>query len=82
MDAWHTCDTTHCRAGWAIHLAGPAGAMLEACVGPSVAGALIHVISCPQLEGKVPNFVASNEEAMEDIKRLAALEPELETATT
>ena len=22
MEQWHTCDTTHCLAGWAIHLAG------------------------------------------------------------
>ena len=25
MGKWHTCDTTHCRAGWAITVAGDAG---------------------------------------------------------
>ena len=79
MGYWHTCETTHCRAGWAIHLAGPAGEMLEACMGPVVAGALIHIASCPQLEGKVPDFYnQDNEAVLDDIKRLAALEPELE----
>ena len=28
MSAWHTCDTTHCRAGWVVHLAGEAGKAL------------------------------------------------------
>ncbi|MCI0655752.1 MAG: pentapeptide repeat-containing protein, partial [Acidobacteria bacterium] len=84
MDSWHgeSCETTHYRSGWAIHLAGPAGQMLEACMGPATAGALIHLVSCPQLEGKVPDFHCSNDDAMADIRRLAALEPELEAATT
>ena len=80
MNTWHTCETTHCRAGWAIQLAGAPGRVLEACLGPNAAGALIHVASCPQLEGKVPNFLDTNENALADIKRLAALEPELEVA--
>jgi hypothetical protein len=77
MSTWHTCETTHCRAGWAIQLAGAPGRVLEACLGPNVAGALIHVASCPALEGKVPKFVDSNENALADIKRLAELEPAL-----
>jgi hypothetical protein len=81
MSNWHRCETTHCRAGWAIHLAGPAGAILEACVGPVVAGALIHTVSCPQLEGKIPDFYAGNTETLADIRRLAELEPPLETVS-
>ena len=77
MAAWHQCETTHCRAGWAVQLAGPAGKALEWAIGPSAAGALIHLASCPALEGKVPDFYASNEDALADIKRLAALEPEI-----
>jgi hypothetical protein len=79
MGAWHDsgCQTTHCRAGWSIRLAGPAGEMLEACLGPATAGALIHLASCPQLDGKVPDFYCGDEDALEDIKRLAAMEPEL-----
>ena len=63
MNTWHTCKTTHCRAGWAIALAGEAGAALEAALGPSVAGALIYHAST----GMVPDFYASNEDAMADI---------------
>ena len=81
MATWHSCETTHCRAGWAINLAGKAGRMLELCLGSAVAGAIIHLASCPQLEGKVPDFYASNEDALNDIRRLAALEPELEPAS-
>ena len=36
--AWHTCETTHCRAGWAIKLAGPAGEALEEALGAAIAG--------------------------------------------
>jgi uncharacterized protein YjbI with pentapeptide repeats len=69
MSTWHTCATTHCRAGWAIHMAGEAGAVLERAHGPCAAGALIYQAST----GTVPDFNASNEAALEDIKRLAAL---------
>jgi uncharacterized protein YjbI with pentapeptide repeats len=73
MSQWHTCETTHCRAGWAIHLAGAAGYKLEKEVGASVAGALISLRSCPFLE-RVPNFYATNEAALEDIRNCAAKE--------
>src|SRR5690606_29499960 len=29
MDTWHTCANTHCRAGWAVTLAGDEGKALE-----------------------------------------------------
>ena len=41
MDAWHTCDTTHFVAGWAIAQAGEPGRLLEAAVGPQVAGLML-----------------------------------------
>lgn len=75
MRSWHACETTHCRAGWAIHLAGPAGKFLEACMGSAAAGALITLASCPWME-KVPNFYASNEEALADIRACALKEAE------
>ena len=75
MREWHVCETTHCRAGWAVHLAGAVGRVLEACIGPAAAGALIHLASCPQLDGKIPDFHASDADAMADIRRLAELEP-------
>ena len=70
MRDWHTCETAHCRAGWAIHLAGEGGKVLEVLLGPSAAGALIYNASC----GYVPNFVATNEDALADIKAKAAAE--------
>ena len=62
MDNWHTCETTHCRAGWAIHLADEAGAALEREYGANVAGALIYAASRPN--NRVPNWFASAEEAL------------------
>ena len=69
MSDWHKCETTHCRAGWAIHLAGEAGAELESRFGANVAAALIYSKSRPNKP--VPDFFASNEEALEDIKKCA-----------
>lgn len=74
MGDWHSCETTHCMAGWAIHLVGEEGYELENKFSSSVAGALIINKSCPYLEGKVPNFTASNENAMEFINQCAAQE--------
>ena len=65
MSDWHKCETTHCRAGWAITLAGAPGAELEKAVGPAVAGALIYAASRPTLP--VPNFYASDKDAMASI---------------
>ncbi len=73
MGNWHTCETTHCRAGWAITLAGAAGKALEFGIGPAAAGALITLASCPWME-KVPNFYGSNEVALADIKACAERE--------
>jgi len=70
MGAWHTCETTHCRAGWAIALAGKAGFELEEERGSQLAGRMIYLAST----GRAPNFFATNENALADIKRCAALE--------
>jgi hypothetical protein len=68
MGNWHgksPCGTTHCRAGWAITLAGEAGRKLEQVFGPSTAGALIYALSRP--DKPVPDFYADNFAAMESI---------------
>ncbi len=70
MDNWHTCETTHCRAGWAIYLADEAGAALERRYGTNVAGALIYAASRPN--NRVPNWFASAEEALADLRASAA----------
>lgn len=69
MSDWHTCETTHCRAGWAIHLAGKAGAALEQRYGANVAGALIYAASRPDMP--VPDWFASDAEALADLRRCA-----------
>ena len=70
MGSWHYCETTHCRAGWAIHLCGEAGYALEKAVGSSAAGALIYAKSRPHKP--VPNFTASDEAALADLRACAA----------
>ena len=70
MGQWHSCATTHCRAGWAITLAGAGGAALEWALGSAAAGALIYAASRP---GKpIPDFYASNEAALADMRAAAA----------
>jgi hypothetical protein len=69
MSQWHTCETTHCRAGWAIRFAGEAGAALEAEYGPHRAGSMIYRAST----GRVPHFFATTERALEDIRACAAV---------
>jgi hypothetical protein len=41
MNGWHTCDTTHCIAGWAIAQAGEPGRLMEAVMGPEIAGLML-----------------------------------------
>jgi hypothetical protein len=75
MGSWHGpknewCGTTHCRAGWAIHEAGPKGKALQDKYGPARAGSMIYRAST----GRVPHFYASTERALEDIRAQAALQ--------
>lgn len=54
MGSWHSCETCHCIAGWAIHLCGEQGYDLEEsarCAG--VAGRMILTASSGL---KLPNF--------------------------
>tara|TARA_Y100000296_G_C5122390_1_gene231104 strand:+ start:225 stop:902 length:678 start_codon:yes stop_codon:yes gene_type:complete len=69
MRHWH-CNTAHCRAGWIVTLAGDAGRALEVELTTPTAAALIYAASDPELEA-VPDFFASNDEAIADMKRLA-----------
>lgn len=69
MSAWHTCKTTHCRAGWAIELAGPGGEALEESLGAAIAGTFIYAASRPGVP--VPDFYASNADALADLARAA-----------
>lgn len=69
MSTWHTCETTHCRAGWVVTLAGPAGKALENRTSTEFAAMQIYKAS-GYLISPV-RFYESNEVAMADMKRLA-----------
>jgi hypothetical protein len=71
MADWHSCGTTHCRGGWAVHLAGEAGYELERSVGVGRAAEMIYRAST----GRVPWFFdPSDERALDDIRRCAAMQ--------
>jgi hypothetical protein len=47
MGDWHTCDTTHCRAGWVEHLAGEEGKALARKTSTLFAAMMIYDASSP-----------------------------------
>lgn len=72
MNHWHTCETTHCRAGWVVTLAGKAGKELELYHGTPLAAQLIYRESGSPIS---PNrFYENNEKAMADMKLRAELQ--------
>ena len=73
MRDWHTCDTTHCRAGWVVALAGEEGKALEDRIGTPAAASLIYLASDPDL-GKFPNFYCDDETALADMELRAEQE--------
>ena len=73
MGHWHVCETTHCRAGWVVHLAGEAGKAMEFCIGTPAAAAMIYLKSDPKL-GLMPDFYCTNSEALADMKARAEKE--------
>lgn len=64
-----SCGTTHCRAGWAICLAGLAGAALEDKLGGDAAGALLYNAAGSH---PTPDWYDYDEAALEDIEERAA----------
>lgn len=79
MASWHSCDTTHCRAGWVVHLAGDAGRALEFATGTEFAAMMIYKASGRPISPV--RFYESNEVAMEDMRRLAEMESSGEGVT-
>lgn len=77
MGQWHTCDTTHCRAGWVVHLAGEAGYALERFHNTELAAMLIYAESAPALPVSPTRFHETNDQALADMKRMAELEAEI-----
>jgi len=76
MSVWHTCSTTHCRAGWAVHLAGVKGYALEKKTSTLFAAQQIYKASSP-IHVAPPRFYEDNEKAMADIEACATKEKKL-----
>ena len=70
METWHTCNTTHCWAGWIIHLAGDEGYKLAETTSDEFAAMMIFKESNGKSISPV-NFYLSNEEAKTKIDELA-----------
>jgi hypothetical protein len=73
MNQWHTCDTTHCRAGWVVQLAGEKGRELESKTSTPFAAMQIYHKSS-EIKVSPPRFYENNEVAMDDIIKCAELE--------
>lgn len=69
MGRVHTCETTHCRAGHVVHLAGDAGYALEKKTSPLFAAMQIYKASGYEISPV--RFFDSNEDALADMQRLA-----------
>ena len=76
MGDWHTCETTHCRAGWVVYLAGDAGKELEAKTSTEFAAKQIYKASSPIKVSPI-RFFDTDEKAMADIIRCAEEETAL-----
>jgi len=73
MRSWHTCETTHCRAGWVVALAGENGKELQTQISTPLAAMVIYRASS-DIKVSLNMFFVSNEEALQDMKRCADLE--------
>ena len=62
MEQWHTCGTTHCRAGWVVALAGEAGAELERFFDTELAAMMIYDASDPSFKINPARFYDSSNE--------------------
>ena len=70
MSAWHTCETTHCRAGWVVTLAGEQGKKLEQKTSTQFAAMQIYKASSP-IKVIPPRFFDPNNAALTDMQRCA-----------
>jgi hypothetical protein len=70
MNNWHTCENTHCWAGWVVTLAGEAGKKLERFFDTPLAAMKILDASSPLLVSPV-HFFESNDDALRAMKEFA-----------
>jgi hypothetical protein len=76
MRDWHTCSTTHCRAGWVEYLAGDAGKQLAQKTSTLFAAMMIYNASS-EIKVSPTRFFETNEVAMADMERCAKEEAAL-----
>ena len=74
MQNWHTCENTHCRAGWVVALAGEAGRALERFFDTPLAAMKIYDASSTLPKVAPARFFETNEDALADMKRMAEAE--------
>ena len=74
MNDWHTCEKTHCRAGWIVALAGAEGKALEAFYNTELAAMLIYRESTGTRINPA-RFYDDNDDALADMKRCAGGRP-------
>jgi hypothetical protein len=72
MSNWHSCNTTHCRAGWVVHKAGEAGYALERFHGPALAAQLIYRESGSPINPC--RFYDNNADALADMRKRAGVD--------
>jgi len=72
MSTWHRCETTHCRAGWVVTLAGEAGKKLESQTTTLFAAQQIYKASGYEISPR--RFFDSDAAAMADMRKLAGVE--------
>ena len=77
MSTWHTCKTTHCRAGWVVMLAGKKGLELEKETNTLFAAMCIYGKST-NIKVHIPRYFDNNADAMKDIKECAEKEVKAE----
>lgn len=73
MSCWHACETTHCRAGWVVVLAGEEGKELEEKTSTLFAAQQIYKASGYNISPC--RFFDKETEALEDMRNLAEKEP-------
>jgi len=72
MSDWHICETTHCWAGWIVHLAGEEGYDLESKTSSCFAAMQIFKAST-KTSINPSYFFFSDKEAMVKIKEMAEI---------
>ncbi|QPF86981.1 hypothetical protein IC762_12075 [Bradyrhizobium genosp. L] len=70
MSDWHSCENTHCWAGWVVTLAGDAGKKLEQFFDTPLAAMKILDASSPLSVSPV-RFFETNDDALAHMKTLA-----------